>query len=147
MSNRNKSKGTAHETAVMRFLNTELGLGEWQEWQKRFVFADPHNPDNIKRQVQTGKDDVGDLHARPFVVECKDEQTIRLPEYVRQANREAANAGFPYGVAVVKARRRKIQDAYAVTDLGTFARILRALRENTTEAGESCANARDSGPP
>ncbi|MGW2398483.1 hypothetical protein ACWCYY_18215 [Kitasatospora sp. NPDC001664] len=128
MGNPNKAKGTAHETAVSRFLNEELGLGQYEEWQKRFVFADPHNPDNVRRQVQTGVHDVGDLMARPFIVECKDEQTIRLPEYVRQANREAANAGVPWGVAVVKARRKKIADAYAVMDLMTFSKVLAALR-------------------
>ncbi|MFD8318900.1 hypothetical protein [Kitasatospora purpeofusca] len=130
MANANKSKGTAHETAVARYLNTTLDLGAYDEDVKRFIYKDPHDPDNVKRQVQTGAADVGDLHARPFVVECKDEAAIRLPEYIRQANREAANAGLPFGVAVVKARRKKIADAYAVMDLATFARVLAALRRS-----------------
>ncbi|OKI24399.1 hypothetical protein [Streptomyces sp. CB03911] len=69
------------------------------------------------------------MHAWPVVIECKAEKRITLPEYVRQANAEAVNAGMPFGVAVIKAPRKNVKDGYVVTDLATFVRILRALRE------------------
>ncbi|MGW2633801.1 hypothetical protein ACWC2K_31340 [Streptomyces chattanoogensis] len=128
MSNPNKQKGTAWERAVRHFLNTALGqyVDHWKD--ASYPWRDPHDPDNITRPAQTGAKDVGDLHARPFVIECKAEKSIRLADYVRQANKEATNAGFPYGVAVVKAPRRRVEDAYAVMDLVTFGRVLQALR-------------------
>ncbi|MCZ0970794.1 hypothetical protein O1L55_03345 [Streptomyces albulus] len=128
MTNRAKAKGTAWEREVRHYLNTALGqyVDHWKD--VAYPWKDPHDPDNITRPAQTGAKDVGDLHARPFVIECKAERSIRLADYVRQANREAAHAGFPFGVAVVKAPRRRVEDAYAVMDLVTFGRILQALR-------------------
>lgn len=130
MANPNKRKGTEWESAVRDYLNATLGLyvEDWRDaaspWKDA---ADPHN---VKRQVQMSTKDVGDLHAVPFVLEAKAERDIDLPAYIRQANREAVNAGLPYGVAVVKARGKQTKDGYVVCDLATFARILRALREN-----------------
>ncbi|MEU7200249.1 hypothetical protein [Streptomyces sp. NPDC045470] len=124
-----KAKGTAWESAVRDFLNEELGqyVADWRKADYRW--KDPHDPGNVNRQVQAGSADVGDLHARPFVLEAKAERSIRLAEYVRQANREAAAAGFDFGAAVVKAPRRSVRDGYVVMDLATFARVLAALRE------------------
>ncbi|KWT60587.1 hypothetical protein ADL21_18190 [Streptomyces albus subsp. albus] len=129
MTNRAKAKGTAWEREVRHYLNQALGqyVDHWKD--AAYPWKDPHDPDNITRPAQTGVKDVGDLHARPFVVECKAEKTIRLADYVRQANREATHAGFPYGVAVVKAPRRSVADGYAVMNLGTFAQVLATLRE------------------
>ncbi|MFB7643904.1 hypothetical protein ACFC0S_03090 [Streptomyces sp. NPDC056084] len=124
-----KAKGTAWESAVRDFLNEELGqyVTDWRDADYRW--KDPHDLGNVNRQVQAGVLDVGDLHARPFVLEAKAEKSIRLAEYVRQANREAANAGFKFGAAVVKAPRRNVKNGYVVMDLATFARVLEALRE------------------
>ncbi|MFE9396805.1 hypothetical protein [Streptomyces flavidovirens] len=128
MSNPNKRKGTAWETAVKDFLNVALGqyVDDWEPGA--YYWRDPRDPDNITRPAQTGAKDVGDLHAWPFVLECKAERSITLADYVRQANREAMHAGYPYGVAVVKAPRRATADGYVVMDLGTFARVLDTLR-------------------
>ncbi|MFJ1704520.1 hypothetical protein [Kitasatospora sp. NPDC088346] len=129
MANESKRKGTAWETSVRDFINEATGkylpLVEGEPRQ----FADSADPHNCKRQTQQGRYDVGDLHAWPVVIECKAEKRITLPEYVRQANAEAVNAGMPFGVAVVKAPRKNVKDGYVVTDLATFVRILRALRE------------------
>ncbi|WP_338932654.1 hypothetical protein WEB32_29765 [Streptomyces netropsis] len=128
MSNTNKTKGTTWERGVRHYLNEALGqyVDHWKD--AAYPWRDPHDPDNVTRPAQTGVKDVGDLHARPFVLECKAEKSIRLADYVRQANREAEHAGFPYGVAIVKAPRRRVEDAYAVMDLVTFGRVLQALR-------------------
>lgn len=128
MSNPNKAKGTAHETATRHFLNEELGqyVDGWRELD--YPWKDPRDPDNVTRPAQTGARDVGDLHAWPFVLEAKAEKEFRLPAYVAQANKEARHAGYPYGVAVVKAPRKNIRDAYVVMDLATFARVLADIR-------------------
>ncbi|MBA0054315.1 hypothetical protein E0L36_26725 [Streptomyces sp. AJS327] len=132
MSNPNKAKGTAHETAVRHYLNDVLGQyrDDWKE--AGYPWRDPRDPNNVTRPAQTGVKDVGDLHAWPAVLECKAEKEFRLPAYVAQANKEARNAGFPLGVAVVKAPRKNIKDAYVVMDLETFAQVLRQLREGAT---------------
>lgn len=129
MANESKRKGTAWETAVRDFINEATGKYRAPVEGEPRQFTDPADPHNCKRQVQQGAYDVGDLHAWPVVIECKAEKRITLPEYVRQANAEAARAGLPFGVAVVKAPRRPVRDGYAVCDLATFVRILRALRE------------------
>lgn len=128
MSNPNKAKGTAHETAVKNYLNETLGQYH-ASWRDREVpWKDPRDPDNVTRPAQTGAKDVGDLHAWPFVLEAKDEATHRLPAYIAQANKEARHAGADFGVAVVKARRKNVKDSYVVLDLETFARVLAELR-------------------
>ena len=105
----NKRKGSAWESAIVNYL-TENGI-------------------SARRVVQTGRLDQGDIHAEPFtVVEAKNVAKIDLADFVRQANREAVNAGRDIGVAVVKRRNSNVKNAYAVTDLETFARILRMLK-------------------
>lgn len=128
MSNPNKAKGTAHETATKHYLNEVLGQYRegWRELDS--PWKDPRDTDNVVRPAQTGVRDVGDLHAWPFVLECKAEREFRLPAYVAQANKEARHAGAEYGVAVVKAPRKNIKDAYVVMDLETFGRVLNRLR-------------------
>lgn len=130
MANRNKTRGTAWETAVADYLNESLGLykAEWREGDRSSRWLNPRDPDNVTRNVQTGAKDIGDLSLWPFIGECKDEQTIRLPAYIRQANQEAANATADYGVALVKQRGKGVAQGYAVMDIATFARVLQALR-------------------
>ncbi|MFE9335301.1 hypothetical protein [Streptomyces sp. NPDC007063] len=101
----NKAKGTRHETAVVNYLK-DFGH-------------------DARRVVQTGRNDTGDIHVNDMIViEAKDEARHRFPEYIRQANREATNAGLPYGVAVVKRRNANIRDAFVVMDLEMFARLI-----------------------
>ncbi|WP_172384877.1 hypothetical protein [Streptomyces sp. MNP-20] len=128
MSNANKAKGTDWERAVRHFLNESLGkyVDGWRDLP--YPWRDPRDPENVTRPAQTGAKDVGDLHAWPVVLECKAERGIRLADYVRQANKEAMHAGYPFGAAVVKAPRRSVQDGYVVMDLGTFSRMLLTLR-------------------
>lgn len=124
MTNRNKAKGTAWESAVRDFLNRALGLVD----EVTAMFYDPTDPDNVHRKAQEGRADVGDLWARPFVLEAKNERTIRLSAYVEQAEAEAVNAGLPYGAAVVKRRGKGVGAGYVVMSLATFARFLRDYR-------------------
>lgn len=114
MSHPNKRKGTEWETAVTRYLREVVPDG-----------------DDIRRVAQTGRMDTGDVHARPFVLECKNVARVDLAGFTEQARREAENAGLSYGVAVVKRRGKGVQHGYVVMTLETFARLLREVRANT----------------
>ncbi|QTZ93668.1 hypothetical protein [Streptomyces auratus] len=122
MSNPNKSRGTAWETAIVRYLNEVLGVPLAESGAPKFG-ARHLLP--IRRKVQTGQHDTGDIDAYPFVLEAKDEKTHRFSAYVEQANREAANAAVPYGAAVVKRRGKNVRHGYVVMDLETFGRLLK----------------------
>ncbi|MFJ1754170.1 hypothetical protein [Kitasatospora sp. NPDC088134] len=131
MANRNKAKGTGWETAVADYLNEQLGQYRelWKDSDRSVRWKDPLDPDNIRRNVQEGTADIGDLQVRPFAGECKAEKSYDLAGYVRQAEAEAVNAGMPFGVAYVKRPRARTEDGYAVTSIRTHAAIVRALRE------------------
>lgn len=120
----NKDKGTRHESAVVNYLNKALG-----NLNADGEITNQLSPYNISRKAQTGARDVGDIWAFPFVVEAKDEAKHDIPGYIRQANKEAGHAKFPYGVAVIKKRNANIKDAYVTMDLETFAKVLWWVRE------------------
>jgi hypothetical protein len=61
-------------------------------------------------------------------VECKDRTPISLPQFLREAEAEAANKGAQFFVALVKNRRSKgesgrIEDGYAVTRTRVWATV------------------------
>ncbi|MER6365039.1 hypothetical protein [Kitasatospora sp. NPDC001527] len=99
MSNPNKAKGTAWESSVRDFLNRSLGLVD-----AAGKFLHPGSGDNIRRAAQEGAKDVGDIHAYPFVIECKDVKNPAVPTWLRQAVAEAEHAGFPLAAVVAKRR-------------------------------------------
>lgn len=110
MANPNKAKGSAWESLIVGYLRER------------------HNPE-AHRNVQMGAKDIGDiagyyLHA----VEAKAEKAITLSSYIAQANREAINAGQPFGCAVVKRRMKGTADAYVVRDLATDVRLVNRLK-------------------
>jgi hypothetical protein len=84
---RSKQKGTAFETLV---------LGAFRE-------AYPY----AERRAMNGKLDKGDLNLPGedlYIVECKAVTRFNLPEWKREAEQEAANAGVRVGVVVHKRR-------------------------------------------
>ncbi|MFE9381749.1 hypothetical protein ACFYMO_00710 [Streptomyces sp. NPDC007025] len=92
MANPSKARGTRWESAIRDYLNGTLGYSHPTDWRL------------VKRQAQEGAKDVGDLHAWPFILEAKDVKSPAVPTWLRQADQEAANAGFPYGVVIHKTR-------------------------------------------
>lgn len=94
MANPSKARGTRWESAIRDYLNGVLDYSHPADWRM------------VKRQAQEGVKDVGDLHAWPFVLEAKDVKSPSVPAWLRQAEAEARNAGFPYGVVVHKVRGR-----------------------------------------
>lgn len=99
MANPNKQRGTAWESSVRNFLNRRLGLAD-----DVGALLDPFDAMNIRRAAQEGAKDVGDVHAVPFILECKDVRSPAVPTWLRQADAEAGHARFPYGVVVHKRR-------------------------------------------
>lgn len=107
MSNPSKAKGTSLETALVNWLHSRGHLA--------------------RRVALAGNMDQGDVRVEnwPIVLECKNVKAITLSTFVDEANREAANAALPYGVAIVK--RRGTTDVgryYAVMDVDTLERML-----------------------
>ena len=124
MSNPNKRKGTAWESEVRDYLNAELG-----KLDESGRVLDPFDSENARRPAQEGAADIGDVHAVPFILECKNVAKVDLPGFIRQANTEAGNAGFPFGAVVIKKRRGSVRDGYVAMDLATFSRLLAKVRE------------------
>jgi hypothetical protein len=126
VANPNKARGTAWESAVRDYLNDALGLyvEGWEDLSAGLTkFRNPADPLNVKRQAQEGSYDVGDLHAWPFVVECKDVKNPAVPTWLRQAKVEAKNAGFPFGVVAHKTRRAGVAVGRVHVDVRTFTRL------------------------
>jgi hypothetical protein len=92
VANPAKARGTRWESAIRDYLNGVLEYSHPTDWRL------------VKRQAQEGAKDVGDLHAWPFVLEAKDVKSPAVPTWLRQADAEAVNAGFPYGVVIHKVR-------------------------------------------
>ncbi|MEV4037688.1 hypothetical protein [Streptomyces umbrinus] len=110
-ANPSKAKGTAWESTWTKYVQEH------------------HNP-AAHRNVQMGRLDIGDvagyyLHA----AELKAEKTITLSDYIAQANREAVNAGAPFGCAVVKRRMKGVADGYVVRDVATDVRLMNRMRD------------------
>ncbi|GAA1701501.1 hypothetical protein [Fodinicola feengrottensis] len=119
MSSANKAKGTAFETAIVRFLQ-DGGL-------------------RAARKIQHGYLDDGDVDIGPgdFTLQAKNYRNVTdgVREGVEGAEKQAAVAGTDYGVAVVKRARKPVADAYVVMTLRMFRKLafelveLRKLRE------------------
>ncbi|MFJ7419764.1 hypothetical protein ACIQXD_14280 [Streptomyces uncialis] len=134
MANPNKAQGTRWESDVRDYLNEALGLVD-----EYGTFLDPFDAHNVRRPAQEGARDVGDVHAVPFVLECKDVKRPSVPTFLRQAEVEAHNAGFPYGVAVVKARRLNVRRGKVYVGIRTWTRARLALGMTTREFAERYA--------
>lgn len=70
-------------------------------------FAQVFDDDRIDRMVRRGANDAGDIagiraHGRPVAVECKNVTRLSLPEWVKEARKEASNSSALAGVVVSK---------------------------------------------
>ena len=107
MTNRSKERGTAFETAVVRYLQ-----------EHGFPYAE--------RRALHGTDDRGDIAGVPGVMfECKSVKSITLGEFMNEVAVQTKNAGARLGVAVIKRRQKSTGDAYVVMSLDTFVELIR----------------------
>lgn len=118
---RQKRKGTAFETQVLRFLRERIG--------------DPEGM--IHREALHGNADEGDIKGlyigmKSLVLECKTHKRYELADWMDQAKQEAANADADYGMAVFHRPGkgdRQMGDQYVLMDLDTLARLAGAQDE------------------
>lgn len=104
---KSKAKGTAAETAVVKFTKDN---GPWP----------------VERRAQTGAHDCGDLSALPCVVEVKNCSRMELAKWVDEAGEEAVNAESEFGVVVHKRRGKAYPgDWYCTLEYGDFLYLLR----------------------
>ena len=110
MVNRAKQKGTAFETAVVRYLSAETGA-----W--------------VERRALAGAEDKGDLIGdgclSEWCLELKDHKQINLAGFVDEAEVEGRNAGSRWFAAIVKRRNKGVKDAYVqlqCVDCGSYCR-------------------------
>ena len=108
---RNRAKGTAAESAVVRFLQT---VG----W--------PH----AERRALSGSKDRGDIAGVPAVcIEIKNAARLNIPAWLRETEAERINAGADYGVLIVKPigiGETRVGQWAAVMPLGDLTRLLAA---------------------
>lgn len=109
MSNPSKRKGTAWERAVQDYLTDAMGIP-------------------VHRMPPSGAKDVGDLQFTDrdgdlVVVECKNTKTLDLAAALREAQKEAENAGATYAVAAIKRRQHGVADGYVVLTVADFAAL------------------------
>ncbi len=128
MANPNKQKGTAWESAVRDYLNGALGLLD-----ESGKFLNPMDGANVRRAAQEGSKDVGDVHAAPFILECKDVNSPAVPTWLRQARVEANNAGFPYDVVIHKWRGVGVGLGRVHMSVRTWTRVRLDLGMSTRE--------------
>lgn len=107
MSNPSKQRGTAWETAVVRWLNDH-----------GFPYAE--------RRTLAGTADKGDITGIPGVVlECKNTKSISLAQFIDELEVEMSNARADLGAVVIKRRgTTNVADAYAVMPMRIFARLI-----------------------
>lgn len=98
---RQKQKGTAFETAIVEYLQNQLC------------------DDTIERRALNGTADRGDISGVTFcgdrmVLECKNKVEMRLAEYLREAETEAANDNAFYYAVIHKKRGVGISTAQTI---------------------------------
>jgi hypothetical protein len=108
MSSYNKQKGTKFETDVMKYIRS---LGHFAE-----------------RLAKAGANDEGDvvtiIAGQTYILECKNQKAMNLPQFWAEAQTEAANYAKARGLSVnppafviVKRRKASIEDAWVIQNL------------------------------
>jgi len=101
VTNRNKARGTAFETAVANYLGVE-------------------------RRALKGAKDQGDLIVPGWAVECKATRTLDVAGAMDEARVEAQNLGVTNYAAIIKRRQKGVAQAYFVMELADARRLLKS---------------------
>jgi Holliday junction resolvase len=101
-----KAKGTRFESEVVEYLRS-AGF--------------PH----VERRALRGIRDTGDLSGLPgWVIEVKNTKTLKLGEFVAEAEAEAKRDGGARWVLIHKRHRRGVDSAHVTMSLAQFAELL-----------------------
>ena len=105
---RNKAKGTAFETLIVRYLQ-----------EHGFPYAE--------RRALAGINDLGDITGTPGVVwECKNHKTLSFSEWLAEAEVERGNANADLGVVIAKRRGKgDAAEQYAVMTVAALVELLK----------------------
>ena len=105
---RNKSKGTAFETLIVRYLQD-------------------HGFPHAERRALAGVNDLGDITGTLGVVwECKNHKTLSFSEWLVEAEVERANANADLGVVIAKRRGKgDAAEQYAVMTVAALVELLK----------------------
>lgn len=98
-----KAKGTAAETAVVRYLKSFEFRYVGKVWP------------NVERRALSGGKDMGDIAGIPnVVIEIKAAERLELAKWQRETLTEMANANAEHGLLVVKRKYKPVHewDAY-----------------------------------
>jgi len=108
MTSANKARGSQWERDVAAYLR-----------DNGFPMAD-------RRYGAGVREDKGDLVGVPrFALECKNQASINLAQFLEEALIEAKHAKAQFGAAIIKRRRKATKDAYVVMSLEQFAELIR----------------------
>ena len=111
MTNKSKQKGTAWETAIVRYL---------EYWGFR-----------AKRKVLSGNADKGDIELPDIpsiIIEAKNAGRYNIPQWVKEADTEAENAKVLIGVVWMHQNgKSNPADGFVIMSGDTFRRLLGIL--------------------
>jgi hypothetical protein len=113
VANKNKAKGSSWETKITNVLNS------------RDLRA--------RRKVLSGSLDKGDIELLdiPLIIEAKDCKTVKLAEWVDEAEIEAQNANVIWSVVWHhRPRKQDPADGYVTMRGETFIRMLKEFKSN-----------------
>ena len=100
-----RAKGTAFESEVVNFLKSQ-GFNE----AERNILNSP----------------LGDIKNVPMVLECKNQKTMTLSEWMQQAENSGKKAGKLHAI-VHKRRGKNVSKAYVTMELDQFTELLKAF--------------------
>jgi hypothetical protein len=111
LTNKSKQKGTSWETLITNAL-------QWRDFRAR-------------RRALSGAADKGDIELidLPVIIEAKNCKTMKLSEWVDEAEKEAENAGVLFGVVWHhRPRKSAPEDGYVTMRGETFLKMISYLK-------------------
>lgn len=123
MSHPSKIRGTRWESAVR----------DW--WNARPMRPTDGPRPQLFRPALHGAQDKGDLYGlHGWTLQCRDTARIDLAGAVDDARKQAANAGTRFFAAIVKRRRKGVEEAYVVMPAEVWATFVLGSSSNPSNA-------------
>ncbi len=100
-------------------------------WESKVVkYLSERGLDARRSEAREGRNDIGDVVGLGrWALDCKDHARFALATWVKQARQERVNARKPLSAVIVRRRGGRVEDAYVVMDLATFATLENYINE------------------